>query len=244
MRTIEDLGCKGLVILQDDDLYKFTNDAILLVNLSKVKKGSFVVDLCSGCGIIPILVAGKSRVSKVVGIEYQKSLYDLAVESVALNKQGDLITFINDDIKNASKYVRNNTVDVVLCNPPYFKLSIGKKCENESKKLAKMEVAITLKDVVCVASKLLKHSGHFYMVHQASRVQEIMSECLNNNLAIKELTFCKSNKKSKPHIIIIDAVKGGKCDCKINDDIVINESDGTYTEVVNKLYNKQSIEID
>lgn len=244
MRQIEELDCKGLKILQDDKLYKFTNDAVFLVNTSKVKRGSVVVELCSGGGVVSILVAGKARVKSVLGIEIQSELCDMANESAKLNGQEDVVRFVCDDIKNANKYVENQSVDVVFCNPPYFRVDSGEASECDSRKIARVEVLTNLETVVQVASNILRYGGTFYLVHLASRLQEVLTNFTKYGFALKEMTFCKSRENALPHIVIMRAVKGGKFDCKVNESIVINGENEVFSEMAKKLYTKQSIETD
>lgn len=241
LERIDDLQCNGLRLVQDTNLYNFTIDAVLLVNLSKVKQNGVVVDLCSGSGIIPILVAGKSKAKKVYAIELQKELYCLAQKSILLNNLESKIEIFNDDIKNYKNHLSKNCADVVYCNPPYSKPNNSIIGENTSRNIARQEITITLKEVVKVASELLKDKGCFYMVHQAKRLQEILFEFANYNLAVKEVTICQSKQGAKPHLVIIKAVKGGKFDLIVNTPLVLNNEDGTLTNEVFALYSKTMI---
>ena len=241
MEKIDDLNCKGLKIIRDTNFYNFTIDPILLVNLSSVKKDSVVVDLCSGGGIIPILVAGKSRAKFVYGIELQKELSELANKSVIMNNQTDKVCIINDDIKNYKKYFKNDSVDVVYCNPPYSMVESSFKCNNLSRAIARQELNVTLQDCITIAKSLLKYGGEFYMVHQIKRLQEILALLYENKLALKNLYVIRAKEKDSPHLVVIKAIKGGGYECNLVNEIVINNDDGTLSDFVQKLYAKQQI---
>ena len=62
-RKIDDLQLKGLKLIQDTDGFCFGIDAVLLANFAKVKNNAKVVDLGTGTGIIPILIAGKVKLA-------------------------------------------------------------------------------------------------------------------------------------------------------------------------------------
>lgn len=241
MQRVDDLECNGLKIIQDTELYNFTIDPILLVNLSKIKENAIVVDLCSGGGIIPILVGGKSRAKKIYGIEIQKELCDLANLSLELNKQTDLVKIINDDIKNYGKYLSKGKTDVVFCNPPYMKNESTFTSENVSRTIARQELKVSLEDCVKVGSELLKFGGVYYMVHQIKRLQEIMMLFSKYGLAIKNVCAFKAKVENQPHLVVVRAVKGGKLECNEFDEIVINNEDGTLTDYVKALYAQTEI---
>ena len=62
---LDDLQCNGLYIIQDPNKYCFTSDAVALANFAKVKSGGSVVDLCSGSGVIGILIGAKNKVNSL-----------------------------------------------------------------------------------------------------------------------------------------------------------------------------------
>lgn len=238
---IEDLQCNGLKIIQNPDMYTFANDPIILVNFAKIKKGAKVVDLCSGSGVIDILVAGKSRAEVVYGIELQECMAEMSERSVALNNMQEKIKIINAPIQDYAKYLRKAFADVVFCNPPYFKNENLAKKQNEIQKIARHEIKITLEDVVKVASELLNSMGEFYLVHQASRLQEICTLCSKYGISIKELLPIQAKQKNKIHLIVLRGVKGGGEYTEVLNPLVLNNPNGSFTEEVNKLYSKKSL---
>lgn len=238
---IDDLQCKGGKIIQNSQLYTFANDPILLVNFASIKKGAKVVDMCSGSGVISLLVALKSDAKVVYGLEIQNEMADMSKRSVELNNLQDRVHIICDAVQNYSKYIAKASIDVVFCNPPYFKKNSKKICDNSIKTIARHEVAITLQEVVMYASEMLNSKGVFYLVHQAERLQEICAYCNKYNLAIKELMLVQANKESKPHLAIIKAVKDGAQEMVVLPNLILNKKDGTFTTKVKKMYNKKSI---
>lgn len=117
---IDDLQCKGLRLIQNPDGFCFGIDAVLLANFSKVKRGSKVVDLGTGTGIIPVLISGKSRADKIIGVEIQEEVAEMATRSVKLNDLEDRVSILNEDLNNITSLIGKNTVDVVVSNPPYM----------------------------------------------------------------------------------------------------------------------------
>ena len=238
---VDDLQCNGLKIIQNPTLYTFANDPILLVNISKIKKNAKVVDLCSGSGVIAILVAGKSRASKVFGIELQECMADMSKRSVDLNNLNDRVQIINDRIQNYNKYMDKCSIDVVFCNPPYYKKDCLKTGDNQVRNIARHELELSLEDVVKVASELLNSKGEFYLVHQSLRLQEILFLCTKYRIGVKDITFVQANNKVNPHLVLIHGVKDAGYGLIVNKNIILNNPDGSFTIDVKEMYNKKSI---
>ena len=238
---VEDLQCNGGKIIQNPLWYNFANDPILLVNFAKIKKDATVCDLCSGSGIISILVALKSRAKQIFGIEIQECVAEVSQRSVMLNNLENKIKIFHGRIQDYEQFLSKGSVDVVFCNPPYFKKNESFLNENEIKAISRHEIELNLEDVIRVASELLNSKGQFYLVHRAKRIQEISFLCSKYDLSIKELMLVQSNAKCEPHLVLIKAVKQGEFGAKILPNLVLNNLDGSFTEEVNKLYLKQKL---
>jgi len=122
MKRLEDLLIDNLKIYQDGDLYCFTSDSVLLSRFARAKKNEVAADFCAGCGIVGLhfYALNKRVVKNVTLFEMQKELYDLSVESIALNNMGSVIEAKNIKVQDISSEY-NERFSLVLCNPPYYK---------------------------------------------------------------------------------------------------------------------------
>ncbi|WP_432406305.1 tRNA1(Val) (adenine(37)-N6)-methyltransferase [Wukongibacter sp. M2B1] len=239
---IDDLQCKGLKIIQNPNGFCFGVDAVLLSNFCEIKRGAKVVDLGTGTGIIPILIAGKSNANKIYGIEVQRQVADMANRSVKLNSLQNKIEIINEDLKNIQGLIEINSIDVVVSNPPYMNQNGGLKNPENLKAISRHEIKCTLEDVVKVASRLLKHNGHFYLVHRPHRLVDIMCLCRQYKLEPKKLMFVHPNKNKKPNLLLVKCIKAAKPELKLLDPLYVYNEDGSYTDEIYKIYGKESIE--
>lgn len=238
---IDDLQIGGLKLYQNDELYAFTSDAVLLANFDKVKKDAVVVDFGTGSGVIAILIAYKSKAKIVYGIEIQKVMADMASRSVALNKLGERVKIINDTIQNAPKILGQGSVDLVVCNPPYSKVGTCKVNENENAKISRHEVYVTLEEIFESASRILKSKGEFRMVHQATRLGEIIACANRYNFTLKKMRLVQSFANDKPHLVLFKFVKYGGLGVDVLPNLIMNNTDGTYTDEVREIYNKETL---
>lgn len=222
MRRTDDLGINNLRLIQDSDLFCFGTDSVLLSNFARSKRGDVVVDLCSGNGIIPILMSAKTKADKFYGIELQRCSYELFCENIALNGLEDRIEAINADIADINAYFKNGSVDVVTCNPPYMNVGAGFLNPDDSLAIARHEIKTNLEGVISSASKILKFGGHFYMVHRADRLCDIINTMRSYNIEPKRLRFVHPSPEKEPRLLLIEGMVGANPSLKIEAPVYVN----------------------
>ncbi|MDR1905486.1 MAG: methyltransferase [Clostridiales bacterium] len=219
---LEDLKYNGLEIIQSDNLYRFTSDAVLLANAVKARRIDRVCDLGSGSGIISILIAAK-RGARVVGVEIQKELCDMARRSVAHNGLESVVEIFDCRIQDAEKTFGGGRFDIAVCNPPYGKKSDAKGINGQSDIIARTEAEITLSEVVTCASKLLRFGGKFYIIIKTFRLFEAMKYMCDCKIEPKELTLVIPTRGKAPDTAIICGARGGKSGLKVEKPIYADE---------------------
>lgn len=211
-RTLEDLGCNNLKILQDDQEYRFTSDSVLLANFFKAKKTDCVVELCSGSGVISILGTAKTNAKQFDLFEIQPNLAKMCEESIKINNLSNIFVH-NADLISAPEILKNQKIDVVVVNPPYYKEDT--KSAGDNIDIATHERTTSLKDIIKTSSRLLKFGGNFYMVHIASRLAEICYELVSEDLQPKQIVLIKPTQNKAPNVMLIKATKNAKVGVKI-----------------------------
>lgn len=237
MERLEDLQLDNLYIYQRSDLYKFTSDAVILSDFAKVKKSDFVVDFGTGSGILPLLIYGKYRPKAIAGIEIQKEMAEMAEKSVEYNNLNDIICIIKGKIQSAHKLLSKHP-DVVVCNPPYRKLSQGQAPKNDCEKIAKFETMISLPEIMESARRNLKIGGRLFMIHSSDRFSEIVAEALRNDISIRRVRFIYAKKNSLAHLVLIEGRNGGKSEMKVLPPLILKNDDNTDSEEIEKIYNR------
>ena len=209
MERIDDLNLNGKKIIQDTDLFLFGMDSVLLANKVKgTNKETVIVDLGTGSAVMPVIIAEKNNLKRIIGVELQQKMYDLAVKNVEYNKLQDKVSVLKENLKNVNsirKYVLEcagkDKVDIVISNPPYKKVGTGSKNDVDEKYIARHEVERELEDIFKTASKLLKFKGKLYLVHKPERVADLISLARKYNLEAKEIQFLQPTVMKKPSII-------------------------------------------
>lgn len=238
---LDDLELNGLKIIQKKDGFCFGIDSVLLADFSKkIKKDSNIIDLGTGTGILGILLCQKTNLNRVIGVEIQEEIADMARRTIKLNNLENRFEILNDNIKNLDKKLKIDYYDAIVTNPPYKKENSGKINEkNQIKLISRHEVKANLADFISISFKLLKDNGTLFMVHRAERIVDIISELRKNRLEPKRIRFVFSNYESDSKLVLIEAVKNGKSFVKIEKPLYVYNSDGTYTDEILKIYNKK-----
>lgn len=222
MERTDDLGINGLKLIQDTDLFCFGTDSVLLSDFVHIKSGAKLVDFCTGNGIIPILLSAKIKAAKITGIEILKPSYELAVRNAGLNGLNGRLEFVNDDIKNWNKYFLNGSIDAVTVNPPYMVSGSGFKNPNDLKAAARHELFIDFDGICECASKILKFGGHFFAVHRADRLCDVISSMRKYRLEPKRLTFISPSPECAANLILIEGMLGANASLRIEKPIYAN----------------------
>lgn len=236
---IDDLEYKGLKIIQNKKGFCFGIDSVLLSDFAKnIKKDANVLDLGTGTGIISILLCGKTNLKKIIGVEIQKDVYNMAKKSIKLNNLENRFEIINEDIKNLDKIFTPNSFDAIVTNPPYKKNNTGLKNKDKVQLISRHEIMCNIEDIAKISSKLLNSNCSLYMVHRPERVVDIIQALKKYKLEPKIIRFVYPKIEKEPNLILIKATKGAKEFLKVEKPLIVYNDDGTYTKEILEIYNK------
>ena len=237
---IDDLEFKGYKIIQNKEGFCFGIDAVLLSDFAKnIKKNSKVMDLGTGTGILPILLAGKTELDKIVGVEIQAEVADMAKRSVKINSLENKIQIINESILNLEKIYEKNSFDAIVTNPPYKKINTGIQNESEKKLISRHEITANLEDFIKISRNMLKDKGVFFMVHRPERLADIIYLMRKYKIEPKEIKFVAPNINKEPNLVLIKGIKNAREFLKFDKILYVYKEDGNYTDDILKIYNKK-----
>lgn len=239
---IDQLMRYNMEIIQSKSVFSFSIDALLLDHFSYTPSHSRakIVDLCSGNGVLPLTLSQKSK-SKIIGLELQPRLVDMARRSVELNGLSEQIEIVQADLTDAFDYIPKDFVDVITCNPPYFEWSeTSRKNPNEHLAVARHEIHTTLEEVIRITSGLLKMNGRAFFVYRPNRLIEMIDLFRACHLMPKKLQFVYPKKDSESNMILVEVIKHGKkSGLKILPPLYLHDENGDYLpEIKEIIYGK------
>ena len=221
---LDDLQLKGLQIIQDPKRFCFGMDAVLLSDFAKLRTGEKVLDLGTGTGILPILLAGKTKGQHFTGLEIQPESAEMARRSVAYNHLEEKIEIVTGDIKEAGRLFQPAFFDVITVNPPYMADQCGIQNPQDAKAIARHEILCNLEDIFRESKKLLPEGkGRFYMVHRPVRLAEILLKMSQSHIEPKRIQLVHPYVDKEPVMVLIEGRSGARPGVRIEPPLILHE---------------------
>lgn len=233
---VDDLQRNGYRIIQNPDWFCFGMDAVLLSAFASVKPGEQVLDMCTGTGVIPILLEARTEGSSFTGLEIQEPVAEMARRSVALNRLNEKVSIVNGDVKEASSIFGRASFDIVTCNPPYMNNQHGLQNPSAPKAIARHELLCTFDDVAREAAACLRPGGRFYLVHRPRRFMDLITTLRVYKLEPKRMRFVHPFADREANMVLIEAFRGGGVQMHVDPPLVVYRDVNEYTDEVRRLY--------
>jgi len=222
--TVDTIINDQIRIYQPLDGYRFSIDAVALANSIKPSKHEQILDLGTGCGVIPIILAHTYPDITLIGVEIQKELVDLANHNITINNFNHRIKIIHTDMKNLKGNGFCTPITRVICNPPYWTLQSGRMNPNEQRAIARHEIHATLNDIVETARRILPTSGHLHMVYPVDRMVDLITTLRLYHIEPKRMRLIHFDYLSDARLILVDAIKAAKSGLIMEKPFFINQT--------------------
>ena len=234
---IDDLSLGGRRIIQRTDEFCFSMDAVLLAHFPTLTGRERVLDLGTGTGVIPLLVADFA--AHITAVELSPVQAELAVRNVRMNGLTEKITVREGDYRDTPALFACGEYDLVFSNPPYRPVTSG-ALSMGARAAARHEITATLADTVHAASYALRHGGRLAMVHLPERLGEIILALHAEHLAIKRLRMVQPRADRAPNLMLIEAVKGAALTGMRHESaLIVRDVEGRYTEEIRSIYGEE-----
>lgn len=221
---------------QEKEGYRFSIDAVLLAGLTTIKPDERIIELGTGCGVVPLVLAHRKKTRRpIAAIEIQPELARLARQNVDENGLRGLIEIFEMDFRTAALF-EPGSFDLVLSNPPYRKPGTGRVNPNRQKAVARHELSATLPDVFAAADRLLSHGGRLALIYPASRIGHLLSSAHEIGFSPKRLRIIYSRPGGPGKLVHIECRKGGGEEVRVEPPFHIYGEDGAYTEAMKRMY--------
>jgi tRNA1Val (adenine37-N6)-methyltransferase len=211
--SIDEFMNGRLKLIQSRTGYRFSIDAVLLSEFVSIKKGDKVVDLGTGCGIIPLVLLLRRPVRYVFGLEIQEGLARQTNRNALLNGFSPKMGVIRADIRHLP--LTPASVDVVVCNPPYRKRYSGRINPDQQRAIARHEILASLEDILAAARHVLRAEGRLAMIYPAERLADLMVKMRQYGMEPKRVRVVYPGMGSEAKLAMVEATLGGRSGLKI-----------------------------
>lgn len=228
--TLDELRKYDLKIIQPRHGYRYSLDPLLLCDFAAIRDDEEAVDLGAGCGIIPLILARTAPDSRLVGVESQSEMAELAVKNVLLNGLAGKIDIRHADILDVKKLFPASSFDLVVANPPYRKRGTGRISPKPGRDLARHESTASLADFLAAAKNLARLTGRICFIYHPSRLAEFLIEADAMKLAPVRLRMVHGTPAAEARMFLIEMAKGRKCDLTVLPPLFVHDEKGDYTQ--------------
>lgn len=214
----------------------FTSDAIVLASFCAPRHKDKCCDLGTGNGIIPLLWYRDFKPKEIVGVELAESAIELFTKTLAENGLADKIQLVHSDLRKLKGVLPNEYYDIVSINPPYKKLGTGIVNEGEDYKNARHEFTCTLDDCAKAASLILKFGGRFCICQRPERLPDIFAAMRKFKIEPKSMREVSQRPGKEPSLVLVEGKKGSAPGFRIQPPLILENSQGEYTEEAKELF--------
>ena len=212
--------------------YRFSLDAVLLAWHARPRAGERVLDLGTGCGIIPLILAYRHPGIAAFGIEIQEDLAELAISNVTANHMQNRITVLRQDMRDLKPDMIGGPVDLVVCNPPYRKPNSGRLNPNAQRAIARHELKVSLADVLQTVRRLLRTAGRFVTIYTAERIVELLCQMRTEGIEPKFMRSIHSQLDTEAKLILVEGAKGARSGTRLGSPLIIYDTNAEYSREV------------
>ncbi len=237
---MDDLGRAGLRIIQHPRRFPFAVDAVLLAHFVTVRKRDRVLDLGTGSGVIPLLLAALHPESRITGLEIVAETADMAARSVALNGLEERVRIDCGDYRRIAQIYGYGTFDVVTMNPPYREPGRGLVSPDPARAMARHELTGSLQEAVHAAATAVRYGGRVAVVFLAERLADLMTALRAHRLEPKRLRMVVPREGRPANLLLLEAVKGGGVGLKVEPQLVVYGDGQTFSEEMQRIYGGQT----
>jgi tRNA1(Val) A37 N6-methylase TrmN6 len=238
---VDHLLTRGFRIIQSDDVFSFSIDAVLLARFCTVPISGRIMDLCTGNGVIPMLLATRTK-AKIDAVEIQKRLADMAMRNMRMNGLEEQIHIFHADLKEAHKRFGNGKYDLVTVNPPYLPAGTGDPSINPHIAAARHELFCTLDDVLFAASRLVRSGGKVAIVHRPSRLADLICGMRKHRLEPKRIRFIHPRAGEEANMVLAEAIRDGRPEIRLLPPLYVFEGSQYCQELID-IYEGKSLEL-
>lgn len=236
MLTCDALFNGKLIIYQEKKGYRFSLDAVLLAGFTRVERRDRVMDLGTGCGVVPLILAYRNRGREFVGLEIQPELAALARRNVEANHFSDRIQIIETDFRTVHESFPPESFDLVVSNPPYRRLRTGRVNPDRQRAIARHELSASAEDAFAAAKHLLPQGGRLALIYPAARLDHLLVNADRSGFSSKNLILIHSDPSDPARLVYLECRKGGGEELYVAPPFFIYREKGLYTESMQKMY--------
>ncbi len=215
---------KHFSLCHDNSTMKVGTDAVLLGAWVAVTPSDWALDIGTGCGVLPLMLAQKG-IAKVHAVDLDASSTQEAAENFDASQWRDRLFSFHADIR---KFTMQCAYDLIISNPPFFVNSF--KCDADRRNQARhTDTSLTFSELIASVRRLLKPDGRFAVVLPLRESLEFIPLAEQANLFVHRRENIIPVAGKEPNRVNLEFRYGQPVRVEATD-LVIRREDGSFTE--------------
>ena len=207
---------------------KVGTDAILLGRWVEVKPSDVVLDIGTGCGLLPLMLSQKG-VAHVDAVDIDKASVEEATVNFAASQWREHLKAYHSDIVD---FQTEKKYDLIVSNPPFF--NRYSKCDSDRKSRARHNDAGLSYATICkVASRLMQPDGRFTLVLPVNVMEAFLEDAKNAGLYLRRRMTIIPIEGKEPNRVNLE-LGFGRIGNVIEETFVIRDADQRFTVQYNE----------
>jgi tRNA1Val (adenine37-N6)-methyltransferase len=216
--------------------YRYSIDAVILANHVRPRPTDLVMDLGTGCGIIPLIIGFRHPGVKLYGVEIQPDLAHIARSNTAANQLDNRIEILSVDMRALRLSTLSGPVDMVVSNPPFYRVATGRINPDSQRAIARHEIKITLEDLLKAAARVLRTAGKFACIYGSDRLVDLFARMRTCHIEPKFMRLIHSRAATEARLVLVEGVKGGSGGLMVGPPLFIYGRGNDYTDEVQRMF--------
>jgi tRNA1(Val) A37 N6-methylase TrmN6 len=218
------LGGK-LHLRQPKSGHRAGHDAILLAAATPARSGDRVIEFGAGVGAAGLAVAKRVAGIKLVLVEIDEGLAELARGNAVSNAiAADLIVL---DVTSGPGALEAaglsvDSADVVLMNPPFNDSARHRASPDKARASAHVATPATLESWIHASRRILKSGGVLAMIWRADGIAEVLA-ALDRGFGSLAIVPVHADATSPAIRLLVRAIKGGKAPTRVEPALILND---------------------
>lgn len=223
-------------IQQPESGYRYSTEPFILADWVNPLKGNRVLDVGTGCGIIPLLLNQRYNPLRVTGVEIQESLYRLAVQNIKDNDLSSTVEILHADFLSVADTLETGAFDWVISNPPYRKPGSGRINPSREKAIARHELTLNMESLIGASRPLLKPEGRLVVAYPAHRQEELSDQLNCQGMHPHRWLHVSGHPEAEPRFVLVEAGIVARPTPPQEESLIMYNSDGSYSHSMQKIY--------
>lgn len=223
-------------IQQPESGYRYSTEPFILADWVNPREGSRVLDVGTGCGIIPLLLIQRQPALQVTAVEIQESLYQLAVQNIKDNDLSSTVEVLHADFLSVADTLETGTFDWVISNPPYRKPGSGRINPLREKAIARHELTLNMESLIGASRPLLKPEGRLTVAYPAHRQEELSNQLNRHGMHPYRWLHVAGHPEAKSRFVLVEAGITARPTPPLEESLIIYNSDGSYSRDMQSIY--------